>query len=100
LFKNKQLCIPRSSIWLNLIKWLHSGGLGRHFGMDKTAPLVKERYFWPSFNKDVRNFVEVCRICQLAKGKSQNMRLYTPLSVPKGPWEDINMDFVLGFPMS
>ena len=27
LFKNQQMCIPRSSIRLNLIKELHSGGL-------------------------------------------------------------------------
>jgi hypothetical protein len=94
------LCIPRSSIRLNLIKELHSGGLGGHFGIDKTTSLVKERYFWPSFNKDVQNFVEGCRICQLAKGKSQNTGLYTPFPVPKGPWEDISMDFVLGLPMT
>ena len=68
--------------------------------MDKTAALVKERYFWTNFNKDFRKFVEGCRICQLDKGKSQNTRLYTPLPVPKGPWEDINMDFVLGLPMT
>jgi hypothetical protein len=43
LFKNQQLCIPKSSRWLNLIKELHSGGLGGHFGMDNTAALVKER---------------------------------------------------------
>jgi hypothetical protein len=64
--------------------------------MDKTAALVKERHFWPIFNKDVQNFVGGCRICQLAKGKSQNMGLYTPFPVPKGSWEDINMDFFLG----
>jgi hypothetical protein len=28
------------------------------------------------------------------------MRLYTPFLVPKGPWEDINMDFFLGLPMT
>ena len=64
--------------------------------MDKTSKLVKERYFWPSINKDVRKFVECCRVCQLAKGRSQNIGLYTPLSVPKKPWEDVSMDFVLG----
>ena len=47
LFKNKQLCIPQGSVRLNLIKELHGGGLGGLFGMDKTATLVKERYFWP-----------------------------------------------------
>ena len=35
LFKGIQLCIPRSSMRLNLIKEKHSGGLARHFGIDK-----------------------------------------------------------------
>jgi hypothetical protein len=52
LFKNQSLCIPWSSLWLNLVRELHSGGLGGHFGIDKTTMLVKERYFWPSINKD------------------------------------------------
>jgi hypothetical protein len=42
LFKNQQLCIPQSSLRLNLIRELHSGGLGGHCGMDKTTTLVKE----------------------------------------------------------
>ena len=83
-----------------MIKELHSGGLGRHFGNDKTTTLVKERYFWPSINKDVRKFVEGCMVCQLTKGKIQNTGRYTPLRVPEKPREDISMDFVLGFPMT
>jgi hypothetical protein len=59
LFKNQQLCIPISSIWLNLIKEFHSGGLGGHFGVDKTTTLVKERYFWPSINKHVGILLKV-----------------------------------------
>lgn len=69
-----------------------------HFGVDKTKELVDERYFWPSTNKDVKRFVECCRICQLAKGRSQNTGLYTPLLVLKKPWKDINTDFILELP--
>ena len=34
LFKGIQLCIPRSSMRLNLIKENHSSGLARHFRID------------------------------------------------------------------
>lgn len=83
---------------LNLIKELHSGGLGGNFGMDKTTTLVKEKYFWPSINNDVRKFVKCCIFFQLAKARSQNTGLYTPLSIPKMPWKNVRMDFVLGLP--
>ena len=39
-----------------------------------------------------------CGVCQVAKGVSQNIGLYTPIVVLKKPWNDISMDFVLGFP--
>jgi len=74
---------------LNLVRDLHNGGLGGHFGVDKTTMLVKERYFCPSINKDVKKFVECCIFFQLAKEKSQNTRLYVPLLVPNRPWEDV-----------
>ena len=35
LFKGIQLCIPRSSMRVNLIKEKHSGGLAGHFAIDK-----------------------------------------------------------------
>ena len=43
LFKNQQLCTQGSSIELNLIKELHSSGLGGNFGIHNTIALVKER---------------------------------------------------------
>ena len=36
LFKGSQFCIPRCSMRDNLVKEKHSGGLGGHFGHDKT----------------------------------------------------------------
>ena len=47
---------------------------------------------------DVKKYVEKCRDCQYAKGRSQNARLYQPLIIPSPPWDVVSLDFVLEFP--
>lgn len=42
LLRSNELCIPRSSIRVNLIKEKHSGDLVGHFEIDKTLALVGE----------------------------------------------------------
>lgn len=98
LFRGVQLCIPKSSMRENLIKEKHSGGLVGHFGIDKTIALVSEQHFWPHIHKDVKRYLQSCRVCQVAKGSSQNVALYKLFIVPVRHWEDISMDFVLGLP--
>jgi hypothetical protein len=46
----------------------------------------------------VNKFVEKKRIFQHAKGMSQNIGLYQPLSIPNRPQGLINMDFLPGLP--
>nr|GEU53206.1 hypothetical protein [Tanacetum cinerariifolium] len=74
------------------------GGLGGHFGRDKTVGLIRDRFYWPNVVKDVSRIVERCWVCHLTKSHHTNAGLYTPLPVPNGPWEDVSIDFVLGLP--
>ncbi|GJY14823.1 putative nucleotidyltransferase, ribonuclease H [Tanacetum coccineum] len=95
LFKGNQLCIPDSSLRLQIIKELHDEG---HVGLDLTLQLVQASYFWPTMRKEVDRYVKRCRVCQVSKGTATNAGLYMPLHVPLQPWVDISMDFVLGLP--
>ncbi|GJW82253.1 putative reverse transcriptase domain-containing protein, partial [Tanacetum coccineum] len=95
LFKGNQLCIPDSSLRLQIIIELHSEG---HVGRDHTLQLVQASYFWPIIRKEVGRYVKWCRVCQVSKGTNTNVGLYMPLHVPLQPWVDISMDFVLGLP--
>ena len=69
----------------NLIRELHGGGLGGHFVIDKTKALVEEMYYWPGMTTDVREWIRLCRVCQHAKGRSQNTGLYAPFPVSIAP---------------
>jgi hypothetical protein len=82
----------------NLLKEKHSGGLARHFIHDKTFTQLSSSYYWPGMRTEVMKFVNICRICQHAKGKRQNTGLYQPLPIPERPWDAISMDFLLGLP--
>ena len=72
--------------------------MASHFGSDKIFGQLGHFYFWPRMISEVENFVSRCRVCQHAKGKSQNTGLYTPLPIPTRPWDSVSMDFILGLP--
>ena len=69
-----------------------------HFGAKKTESVLIDHFFWPRMRRDVERYILRCEICRKAKSRLNPHGLYTPLSIPSTPWEDISMDFVLGLP--
>ena len=84
-----------------IIKNIHEGpgdtedskALGGHLGRDKTLAKIAERYYWPNFSADVREFCRTCKECKMVKArfKKGNPEL-KPVSVPQVPWEQIGVD--------
>ncbi|GJS74946.1 RNA-directed DNA polymerase [Tanacetum coccineum] len=98
LFKGDRLCITKTSLRSQLIKEIHAGGLSALLGRDKTIASVESRFSWPQLKRVVGAFVKRCVVCRKGKSKAQNTSLYMSLPVPKKPWWDISMNFVLGLP--
>ena len=51
--------------------------------------------------KDIANHITECDICQRTKydrNKTQGKLMSLP--IPKNPWEDISMDFIIGLPIT
>ena len=81
-----------------LVWEIHAGGLVGHFRRDKTIEEMERQFYWPGLKRGISKVVGQCRTCQLAKHRKQNTGLYTPLLVPDRLWQDVSMDFILGFP--
>ncbi|GKF30320.1 putative CCCH-type zinc finger family protein [Tanacetum coccineum] len=59
LFRRNQLCIPDSSIQLEIIKEAHECRLSGHFRRDKTASLLKDHFFSSTKMIDVNKFIDL-----------------------------------------
>ncbi|RDX96922.1 hypothetical protein CR513_20350, partial [Mucuna pruriens] len=73
LFKEKRLCVPRSSIRELLVNDAHEGSLMSHFGELETYKVLIEHFFWPYMKKDIHHICERCLVYRMAKLKVHPM---------------------------
>src|SRR5438105_5319242 len=60
---------------------------------------LKPRFWWTRMKREIAKYVSECDVCRRVKAdhlKSAG-QLY-PLPIPSWKWEDIHMDFIVGFP--
>ena len=100
LFYRKKLCVTAHFRDL-AIHEMHSPKYMGHRGIQSTLSACSEYFFWPDMKHDVTLFVSQCIVCQRVKrhhGKKHGLLM--PLPIPQGPWEEISMDFITGFPLT
>ena len=98
LFYRKKLCVTAHFCEL-AINEMHSPKYMGHRGIQSTLSACRDYFFWPDMKYDVTKFVSECIVCQQVKrhhGKTHGLLI--PLPISKGPWEEISMDFITGFP--
>ena len=99
-YKQSRMYIPES-LRLEVMQKFHDSPWGGHCGSATMYKMLKKEAYWPSMEQDVNAYVRSCYSCQKtrpiyrAKGG-----LLHPLPIPKAPWEDIHMDFIVGLPES
>ena len=78
-----------------VIRSLHEGPAGGHFASLTTIERIRAAgYWWPTMNKDVRNFVRSCDPCQ--RTGNPTFRNHWPLTpiVPLAPFEKWGVDYI------
>uniref|UniRef100_A0A8C7YF90 Gypsy retrotransposon integrase-like protein 1 n=1 Tax=Oryzias sinensis TaxID=183150 RepID=A0A8C7YF90_9TELE len=87
------------SVRSQVIQWGHTSRRTGHPGGARTCSLLRRRFWWPTLEKDLRQYVAACPTCARNKASHQPPAgLLRPLPVPGRPWSHIVLDFVTGLP--
>lgn len=80
-----------SSLRTNVITFLHKLS---HPGVKTTTKLVRQRYFWPYLEKDVKAYVNTCSDCQKSKVSRHTRSHIEPISAPTDRFQTVHIDLV------
>ena len=66
----ERLVVP-DSMRTFFISQHHDSLTGLHFGSSRVSYLLRKRYYWPSMDREVRDYIKTCKQCQHAKATRQ-----------------------------
>jgi hypothetical protein len=98
----KRLVVPVDPEIKNIIlDEAHKSTFSIHPGSTKMYQDLKQNFWWSNMKVDIAKCVAECDTCHRMKAshlKSAGVR--QPLSIPMWKWDDISMDFIVGFPQT
>ncbi|UYV69000.1 K02A2.6-like, partial [Cordylochernes scorpioides] len=94
-----QLVVPEVKI-PGVLREVHSGASGSHFGMTKTLRKVRERFYWVYCREDVENWCRRCTTCAASKGPQTRSRGKMREYNVGAPFERIAIDVAGPFPVT
>jgi transposase InsO family protein len=94
LFKNRVVVPDEGDLRARLLDEIHRQISTAHPGKNKTKGLVRARYYWAAWTKDVERYVDNCLVCKRTNTRRDRPPgLLNPLPIPNRPWQHIAMDF-------
>ncbi|UYV62133.1 K02A2.6-like, partial [Cordylochernes scorpioides] len=94
-----QLVVPEVKI-PGVLREVHSGASGSHFGVTKTLRKVRERFYWVYCREDVENWCRRCTTCAASKGPQTRSRGKMREYNVGAPFERIAIDVAGPFPVT
>ncbi|KAL6427141.1 hypothetical protein ACFW04_008643 [Cataglyphis niger] len=84
-----------------LINENHSSAHGGHKGITKTYNRLRPHYYWKNMKKDIQNFIQRCRQCQLKK--LTRIKTKQPMVItdtPGSAFDKVSLDIVGPLPIT
>lgn len=100
-FRDRLVSSSTSSLHGKLLKEFHESLIGGHSGITRTFHRLSTNFYWKFMRRDVQTFIRNCQTYQRMKEVSiKPSGLLQPLQILEQVFEDISMDFIIGFPIS
>ena len=88
-----QLVLPKE-YRTPVLKLAHSVPISGHLGREKTMQRILARFYWPTVQKDVRQYCKECPQCQLSSKRKGPRVPLMPLPIMGEPFSRMAMDIV------
>ena len=97
-----RLCVPDvPELKREILDEAHNSKFAMHPGSTKMYRNLKDHYYWLGMKRDIAEHVSRCLTCQQVKASHmKSPGLLQSIPIPEWKWEEINMDFVVGLPMT
>ena len=94
-----QVIVPLSQR-RQILKHAHDTRISGHLGIKKTLSKIRQRYYWPGCQSDVRTYVSGCEICLKRKQPTKTKK--APMQVVRSgyPMERIGIDILGELPVT
>lgn len=90
--ENLQLILP-ACLKQETLRQLHQAH--GHQGIDRTTELVRERCYWPGMCSDIKQWVQECERCQVAKDSGPVIHSFMGHLLAARPNQIVAMDFTI-----
>jgi len=93
--------VPTADQRLPLISENHSSAVGGHKGVTKTYNRLRPHFYWNTMKKDIQNFIQKCRQCQLKK--LTKMKTKQPMIItdtPGSAFDKVSLDIMGPLPIT
>ena len=84
----------------NVLRYSHDIKASGHLGIKKTLHRIRQRYYWPGLQRDVKIYVNGCETCARRKGPNRTKK--APMQVTRSgyPMERIAVDILGELPLT
>ena len=95
---HRKLVVPKTLV-TSVLYHIHGSGVAGHPGATRSHSRASRLFWWKGMRSDIRRWVGSCLRCQQRKPpRAQNVNRPGKTDIPKGPMQEIYIDFSGPFP--